>query len=148
MISFGFYSTHFKVYIKLPCINTQRQTTATFNGTTIISFSERQKTGLYQGSADRCEGDRNSNIIRLLHQSHKIHYCNQSVLAIFPDLNILVFSTTVFDLIPSSALVRFSLLHESYLYNSTGLRFTHLVCYQHCVFVIAIVTGEITILIL
>ena len=30
MISFCFYSSCFKVYIHLPCINTQRQTTAPF----------------------------------------------------------------------------------------------------------------------
>ena len=30
MISFGFYLSRFKVYIRLPCINTQRRTTATF----------------------------------------------------------------------------------------------------------------------
>ena len=31
IISFGFCSSHFKVYIHLPCINTQRQTTAPFS---------------------------------------------------------------------------------------------------------------------
>ena len=77
MISFGFYSTYFKMDIHLPCINTQRQTTAPFENTPIISYSDRQKTGLYQGSDDRCEGDRNSDIIRLLQKSQAIYYCNQ-----------------------------------------------------------------------
>ena len=31
VISFGFYSSHFKFYIHLTCINTQRQTTAPFS---------------------------------------------------------------------------------------------------------------------
>ena len=30
MISFGFYSSHFKFFIHLPCINTQPKTTASF----------------------------------------------------------------------------------------------------------------------
>ena len=54
-----------------------------------------------------CEGDRNSNIIHLLQPSQKIHYFNQSVLAIVPDLNIFIWSIAIFDLIPRSALVQF-----------------------------------------
>ena len=123
VISFCFYSTHFKVYIHLPYINTQRQTTSPSNITPVISSSNRQTTGLYQGSADCCEGDRNSDIICLLQPYQKIHYSNQSVLVIVPNRNIFVFSITIFDLISRSALVLFSLLRASYLYNWTGLRF-------------------------
>ena len=114
---------NYKIYIYLTCINTQQWTTEPLNDTPVISSSDHQTEGMYQGSADCCEGDRNSDIIRLLQQSQAIHYCNQSVLAIVSDLNILVFSITIFDLISRSALVRFSLLRASYLYNSTGLRF-------------------------
>ena len=95
-----------KVNTYLPWINTQRQATSPFYDTLVISYSNHQKTGLYQGSANRCEGDRNSNLIRLLQQSQTIHYCNQSVLYIVPDLNIFVFSITIVDIISRSALVR------------------------------------------
>ena len=78
---------------------------------------------MYQGSADRCEGDHKSDRICLLQPSQAIHHCNQSVLAIVPDLNIFIFSVTIFDLISRSALTRFSLLHARYLYNSAGIRF-------------------------
>ena len=64
------------------------------------------KEGIYQGSADSCDGDFNSDLIRLLQESQAIHYCNQSVLAIFPDMNIFVFSITIVDIILRSALVR------------------------------------------
>ena len=123
VILFGFYSTHYKVYIHLPWINTQRRTTPPFDITPVISYSDRQTSRLYQGSSDCCRGDRNFDIICLIQTSQTIHYCNQLVLAIVPDLNILVFSITIFDLISISALVRLCLLRESYLYNSTGLRF-------------------------
>ena len=138
----------YKVYIYLPSINKQRRKTAPFNDTSVTSSSDHQTTGIYQGSADCCEGDRNSNIIRLLQQYQEIHYCNQSALAIVPDLNIFVFSITIFDTISISALVRFSLLRANYLYNLTELRFYIFFCNQHRVFVIDIVTGEFTILIL
>ena len=123
MISFGFYSTNFKVYIYLLCINTQRRTTSPFYDTPVISSSNFAKTGLYQGSANHYEGDRNSDIICLFQKSQEVHYCNQSVLAIVPDLKIFVFSINFFDPISKSALVRFSVIRSSYLYNSTGLRF-------------------------
>ena len=90
VISFRSYSTHYKFYIHLPYINTQRQTTATFDITHVISFSNLQTLTLYQGSADLCEGDSNSDIIRLLQPSQTIHYCNQSVEAFVPDQNIFV----------------------------------------------------------
>ena len=99
MISFDFYSTHYKVYIHLTYIITQWQTTAPLDITHIISSSDRQSPRLYQGSADCGEGYRNSDIIRLLQPSQTIHYCNQSVLEIFPDLNIFVWNITIFDLI-------------------------------------------------
>ena len=123
VISFGFYSSRFKVYIRLPCINTQQQTTAPFDDTLVISYINHQTTGLYQGSADHFEGYHNSDIICLLQPSQAIHYCNQSVLEIFPDLNIFVFSITIFYLVFRISLVRFSLLRASYLYNSMGIRF-------------------------
>ena len=107
VILFGFYSTHYKVYIHLHCIITQKQTTAPLNITHVISPSEHQTPRLYQRSADRFEGDRNYNIIRLLHISQTINYCNQSVFAIFPDLNIFVRSIKCFDLIYRSAPVKF-----------------------------------------
>ena len=118
-----FYSTHFTVYIHLPCINTHKRTTSPFDDNATISSSDHQKTGLYQGSVDCCEGDWNSNIIFLFDQSQAIHYCNQSVLVIVPDLNIFVFSITIVDLISRSALVRFSLPRARFLYNLTGLMF-------------------------
>ena len=58
-----------KFFIYLPSINTQRQTTAPFDETPVISSSDHQATGLYQGSANISEGDRNSDIIRLIHPS-------------------------------------------------------------------------------
>ena len=114
----------YKVFIYLPCINTQRQKTEPFDITPVISYSDRRTAGMYQGLADRFEVDRNSDIISLLRPSQAIHYCNQSVLSIVPDLNIFVFSITIVDLISRSALVRFSLLRASYFYNLMGLRFS------------------------
>ena len=90
MISFDFYSTHYRFYIRLPCIITQQQTTAPFDITHALSSSDRQNPRLYQESADCCKVDRNLDVIRLLQPYLTIHYCNQSVLAIVPDLNILV----------------------------------------------------------
>ena len=89
-----------KVYIYLPCIKTQQQTTAPFDDTSAISSSNHQTTGLYQGSDDCCEGDHNSALICLLQKSQAIHYCNQSVLVIVPDLKI------VFSQFQYSALTR------------------------------------------
>ena len=107
VLSFGFYSTNYKVYIHLTCINTQQRTTSPFDITYVISSSDRQTLRLYQGSADCCEGYRNPDIIRLLQPSQTINYCNQSVLGIVPYLNIFVFSITILDLISRSALVQF-----------------------------------------
>ena len=45
------------------------------------------------------------------------------MLEIVPDLNIFVFSITIFDLLSRSALARFILLRARYLFNSMGLRF-------------------------
>ena len=107
VILFNFYSTDYKVYIHLPCIVTQWWTTASFNITHVVSSNDRQTPILYQGSSNYCWGDRNLDIIRLLQPSHTIHYCNQSVSAIVPDLNIFVWSITIVDLISRSALVQF-----------------------------------------
>ena len=105
-ISFDLYSTHNKDYIYLPCINTQWQTTAPFNITHVLSSSDCQTPRLYQGSANHCGEYRNSDVINLLQPYLTIHYCNQSVLAIFPDLNIFVWYYD-FDLISRSALVHY-----------------------------------------
>ena len=107
LILFNFYSTDYKFYIHLPCIIKQQRTTVPFNITHVISSTDLQITIQYQGSSDSCEGDLNLDIIRLLQPSHTIQYCNQSVLAIVPDLNIFVWSITIFDLISRSALVQF-----------------------------------------
>ena len=42
VISFGFYLIHYKVYIYLPCLNTQQLTTAPFDITHVISSIKRQ----------------------------------------------------------------------------------------------------------
>ena len=42
----------------------------------------------------------------MIQKSQAIHYCNQSVLEIVPDLNIIVFIITIVDIILRSALVR------------------------------------------
>ena len=95
-----------KVYIYLPCINTQRQAKSRFENTPVISSSDHQKTGLYQGSENCCEGYHSSDLIRPLQKYQAIHYCNQSVFAIVLDLNIFVFSITIVGIISRSALVR------------------------------------------
>ena len=58
-----------KVYIYLPCLDAQRQTIAPFDDTPGISSSNHRKTGIYQSSADRCEIDRNTYLIRLIQPS-------------------------------------------------------------------------------
>ena len=120
--SFDLYWTHYKVYIHLPCINTQKKITISHHSRPIIKWPQNTKT--VSGIANHFKGERNSNMIYLLWPSQAIHYCNQSVLSIVPDLNIFVFSITIVDLISRSALVRFSLLRASYFYNLMGLRFS------------------------
>ena len=71
-------------------MDAQQRTTAPFHSSHVLSSSNRQTPIMYQGSADSFEGDRNSDVIRLLQPSLTIHYSNQSVLAIVPDLNIFV----------------------------------------------------------
>ena len=66
----------YKVFIYLPYINTQQRTTAPYDSTHVLSSSNRRMLRLYQGSADRCEGDRNLDVIRLLQPSLIIHFCN------------------------------------------------------------------------
>ena len=83
-------------------------------------------TGMYKGLTDFCVGYCNSDIICVLRPSQIIHYCNQSLLVIVPELNIFVFSITISDLISRSALVRFSLLRASYLYHSIGAKVLHI----------------------
>ena len=88
-------------------MNTQQLTKAQFDITPVILYSDHQTPRLYQRSADCFEGDRKPDIIRLLQPSQTIHYCNQLVLDIVKDLNIFVFSITIFDLILRSALIKF-----------------------------------------
>ena len=97
MVSFDFYSTCYKVYIYLTYIKTQ----------------------LHQGSDNCCEGDHNSDAIRPLQPYLKIHYFNQSVLAIVPDLNIFVWSITILISFREAPWYSTFLLSASYFYNST-----------------------------
>ena len=105
VILFNIYSTHYKVYIHIPCINTQHQNIVPSNITHVISSSDWELTRLYQGLANHCKGNRKSDIIHLLQPSKTIHYWNQSMLVIVPYLNIFVWSITMFDLILRGALV-------------------------------------------
>ena len=107
VIYFYFYSAHYKVYIHLPCINTQQQTTYSFDITSIISSSNRQTSRLYKGSANCCEGDRNSDIFRLLQPYQTIHYCNQSMFVIVPDLNMFGRSITIIGVTCRISLVQY-----------------------------------------
>ena len=114
--------------------------TAPLDITHIISSSDRQNTRLYQGSADFCEGDHNSNIICLLQPYQTIHYCNQSVLAIVPDLNIFVWSIKIFDLIsrkrPSTVLfyyvVAICITWQGLRFYNFGLLPDSRLCDCHC----------------
>ena len=126
MILFDFYSTHYKVYFHLPCINTQRQTTETFDITNVISYIYHQMPRLYQGSANCCEGDRNSDINCLLQPYQTIHYCNQSVLAIVPDLNIFVWSITILISFQEAPWYSYFLLCAGYLYYLMGAKVLHI----------------------
>ena len=59
VISFGFYSTQYKVYIHLPCNNIQQHTAEPFDITHLISSRYHQTSRLYQGSADFFKVDLN-----------------------------------------------------------------------------------------
>ena len=107
MILFDFYLTHYKVYIHLPCIITQRRTTAPLEFTHVLLSRELQTPRLYQGSEDSCGGDFNFNVVSMVQQFLTIHYCNQSVLAIVPDLNTFLSIIKIFDLISRSSLVHY-----------------------------------------
>ena len=128
VISFDFYSKDYKVYIHIPWIITQRQTTAPFDTSHVISFRDFRKMRLYQVSVDCCDGNCNSNIINLLQASQKIHCCKQSVLVIVQDLNTLVWCITNFDLISRSALVHFFSIMCWYLYNLTRTKVLQFWC--------------------
>ena len=56
-----------KVYIYFSCINVQQRATAPFGDTLVISPLQIKHltTGVYQGSANRCEGYRDSDLNRL-----------------------------------------------------------------------------------
>ena len=71
VIYFDFYSAHYKVYIHLPWINTQQQTSASFDIINVISSINCQSPRLYKGSANYCERDCDSDIIRLLQPYQK-----------------------------------------------------------------------------
>ena len=75
---------------------------------------------MYQGPADHCEGDCNPDVIFLLQPYLTIHYCNQSVLVIVPDLNIFVWVITTFISFWEAPWYSTFILHASYLYNSMG----------------------------
>ena len=92
VISFFFFLTCYKFCIYFSCINTHRQTIAPFNINHFYSSSDCHTRGRYQVSANHYWGYRNSDVIHLLQPFLTIHYCNQSVLAIVPDLNIVVWS--------------------------------------------------------
>ena len=100
-------STHYKMYIHLPCIITYRRITESLVITHALSSSNRIRQRIYQLSTDRCEGYCNSDVICLFQPSLTIHYFNQSVLAIVPDLNIFVWSITIFHPFTRSALVHY-----------------------------------------
>ena len=59
VISFDFYWTRNKVYIHLPFIVTQQQTTVPFYITHVLSSIDCRTPRLYHGSADLCEVDCN-----------------------------------------------------------------------------------------
>ena len=122
MISFDFYSTHYKVYIHLPCITKQRRKKSPFGIAHFISSSNFRTPRLYQGSANRCEGDSKSNIIRLLQPFQTIHYYNQSVLVIVPDLNRFVWSITILISFWEAPWYSSFLLRSIYLYNLMGTK--------------------------
>ena len=122
VILFYFYSTHYKDYIHLPCINTHLRTTAPFETHQVISYSYHWRQRLYQGSAYCCEGDCNSKINRLLQLFRTIHYCNQSVLVIVPEMNIIFWSITILISFCEAPWYSYFLLRASYLYNSIGLK--------------------------
>ena len=98
MILFGFYSTNYKFYIRLPCINTQQLTIFSFNITHVISSSDCQTTRLYHGSVNYFVGDRNSCIICLLQPYQTIHYqAYVFIIAIFTnECNVLLLQKNIF----------------------------------------------------
>ena len=85
---------------------TQQWTTSMFDINHVIPYSNHQKTRLYQGLADCCEGDLNSDTILPIQPSKTINYCDQLALAIVPDLKIFIWSITIFGLISRIALVQ------------------------------------------
>ena len=151
MIKFYFYSTHYKVYIYLPCINTHRLTTWPFNSTHVLSSRDRQMPILYHGSADCCEGNCKSDVIRLIQPSLTIHYCNQLVLAIVPDLNIFIevlWFWPHFDKRPGTVLIYYVLAicitgWVLRLYNFGSLADSSLCDHHYHMWVHCIVTAKI-----
>ena len=85
-----------------------------------IATSEHQYC--IMGSDNRCEGDRNLDLICLFQSYLTIHYCNQSVLVIVPDLNIFVWSITVLISFIEAPWCSTFLLRAIYFYNSAGTK--------------------------
>ena len=89
------------------------------------------------------------DVISLLHPYLTVHYSNQSVSAIVPDLNIFVWSIKIFDLISRSTLIEyFSITCSIFVYPDGYQCSTILVRYQTRASVIVIVIGECTVLLL
>ena len=120
-----------EVYIYFPCVSTQQRATAPSENAPIISppHSKHLKTGIYQGSANICEVDPDSDLNRQASailgntslQPTSVRNCFE------PERYL--FSIAIVDLISISALVRFSLLRMSYYYNLTGIA-----CYVYSVY--------------
>ena len=85
-----------KVICIYPASTHIRRIKAPFNINHFVSYRDHRRPRRYQGSANHCEKDCNLDVICLIQQFLTIHYCNQSVLAIVPDLNIFVWSITIF----------------------------------------------------
>ena len=118
---------------------------ALFNINHFYSSSDYQTPILCQVSANYCGGYRISDVIYLLQRYLTIHYCNQSVLAIVPDLNIVVWSITFiisFQEVPWYITYLLSDIFIAWLwprfysaitYDNGDQRDTSLVWKQHCI---------------
>ena len=90
------------------------------NQAQVIKTNDHWRTGIYKGSANRCEGDCDSDLNFMdsailgntLLQPKRVSDCPR------PERDIL--SIAIVDIILRSALVRFSILRARYYYNSTG----------------------------
>ena len=119
----GFYLTNYKVYIHLPCINTQKLTTAPLNITHIISSSNHWSTILSQGRPSIVR-----EIITLILFLCFIHLrqfttvtnqCQQLSQTWTNSFEVLRFLISFWEAPWYSS----SLLGDIYLYNPRGIRF-------------------------